>query len=611
MITLNKQTEGLRGAFLLQRSAIALLCLAAFSILVGVIANSFRPTSAANMQEDQVNVGIRRDLAGSISITVKKDTTCANFNETESTLDISLQRSSVAADCLTAAVNTDDINGYTLNINGPASGNLVGEASGDLIEAKSSGTMAAPTVFSNVGTEAAWGFGIPNNQIRGLTLGFDSTYQTLGSSNTTNTAKYAEVPTTPTTFSKTGWANTLDASDAPIDDIYNIYFAATANAGIAGDKYVGTVVISGMVNANPSFLPPALTGQRIQTVTASNCPASRTRVIDARDGATYWVRKVGNLCWMETNLAYAGGGSNYYGDVTPVIPDGSSDATGQVANARIYIPAGSSRTTGTTNPSPNVNGTGQYGYFYNWCAAMSNQPGACQNANVAQPNQGTNDGTNVYNVCPANWRLPNGGAAGELAALNTAVNNGSTSTSAGLLANSLYMFAGGWRDGSFVSTGQYGYIWSSTANDAAKAYVSFFGKSSVNAADYFSKHHGYAVRCVSAATDPADIPNPTDPDVEGPNPPAPSTPAGNGGGAGGNGQVAGNDVNGGDGGVQGEFDKNGTVGGSGKLAATETSMIPLVVGSVVLAAGIGTVIFVAVKRKKKSKKSGGDTGQDW
>lgn len=596
-----------------RRVAFAVLAVTSFSLLAGGIAESFRSGNAASNQDVGMNIGIRRDLAGSISITATNDAPCVNYNESESALDINVGRGSIAADCITIAVNTDDSNGYTLNINGPASGNLVGGLGGGLIEAKSTGTMAAPTTFTNVGTDATWGFGIPNGQIQGLTLGFDSAYQRLGSSNTTNTAKYAEVPTTPTTFSKTGRANVLDASDAPIDDIYNIFFAATASTALPDGTYVGMVTISGMVNANPSFLPPAMTGQRIQTITATNCPTDRTRVIDARDGATYWVRKVGDLCWMETNLAYTGGGSNTYGDAMPAITKGTTGADAIFTSGRYFVPTGSNRTTGTTNPSPNINGTGQYGYLYNWCAAMGNQPAACQGTAATQPNQSTNNGTNIYNVCPANWRLPTGGSGGEVAALNTAVNGGSASNPSGLLKNSLYMYSGNWSNGAFYYQGSDGYYWSSTIFNATDAYTLDFSSSNVDPASDNNKQNGLSVRCVSAATDPAPVPNPEVP-AEGPDPTTPTNPGRTQQTSGG--QLANND--GADAATTdplGEFEKDGVGNGDDKLAATNTNVIPLVVGVVVLVAGISTVATVIIKRYKKSKKAkmgkNLDNGQDW
>ena len=46
----------------------------------------------------------------------------------------------------------------------------------------------------------------------------------------------------------------------------------------------------------------------IQAVTSSNCPTTRTMVVDARDNHTYWIQKLADgRCWMLTNLAYVGG----------------------------------------------------------------------------------------------------------------------------------------------------------------------------------------------------------------------------------------------------------------------------------------------------------------
>ncbi|MDR0979981.1 MAG: hypothetical protein LBM12_02405 [Candidatus Nomurabacteria bacterium] len=623
-----EQVAGLRGLMLVRRFTVAALAISAFAILVGVVADNFRATSALDTdssQEDHVNVGIRRDLAGSLNMTVTNDAPCANYDSSESILELSVGNGALAADCITVKVSTNDVNGYTLNINGPASGNLSGVAEGEAMTAKGD-TMAAPAVFALLGTESAWGFAIPSGQIKGITTGFDASYSVLASGDT-NTAKYAEVPAVPTTFSKTGRANKLNG-EVLVDDIYNIYFAVTASSDLAVDTYTGEVVISGVTNINPSFLPPEQTGERIQTITAANCPTARTRVVDARDGATYWIRKVGDLCWMETNLAYAGGGSNYYGDMVPVMVQGTASADATFTNARYFIPTGANRTSGTANPSPNINGTGQYGYLYNWCAAMGSQAAACQNGAATQPNQGANDGTNIYNVCPAGWRLPTGGNGSELGTLATTFGGNAT----GMLTKGLYMKAGYWSSGSFSYLGQAGKYWTSTVASSDAAYHLDFmsGSTTVNTA--FSKRNGQAVRCVSSATDPVAPVNPTDPDVEGPEPADPATPGSNtDSGDSGNVAVNGDEQGttggttggstGGDGdadkgsvAVAGEFEQDGAGTGSGnKVAAAELDVIPLVAGGAVLVAGVSLVVIVAAKRKKdeNKRKHLDDIGQDW
>lgn len=231
------------------------------------------------------------------------------------------------------------------------------------------------------------------------------------------------------------------------------------------------------------------TNNHMQTVTTANCPTTRTMKVDARDNRTYWVQKLGDgKCWMLTNLAYAGGGTNTYSD-TRTLTNGTGGATSYTV-ASYYVPTGANPTTNPTQPSTSTNGTGQYGYFYNWCAAMGAQTStsACANATTPAPNVNTS-------ICPAGWRLPTGNG-GEFGALNTAVNGGSTSTDAGLLSGWLAQRGGYWSSG-FSYQGSYGYYWSSTQNSATYGYGLGFSSTLVNPASYGYKGGGFAVRCVA------------------------------------------------------------------------------------------------------------------
>jgi uncharacterized protein (TIGR02145 family) len=233
----------------------------------------------------------------------------------------------------------------------------------------------------------------------------------------------------------------------------------------------------------------------LQEITSATCPADRTRVRDARDGATYWVRKIGSLCWMETNLAYAGGGINIFGDVTPAIPMGSS-AT--YTSPTYNVPTGSNRTTGTTDPSTSTTGTGQYGYLYNLCAAMNSQSTACQDSSATQPNQSVNGGTSstLYNICPKNWRLPTGGSGGEFQSLASSL-GWTSGAPTPLFNNGLFMYSGHLGSGSFYNQGSGGYYWSSTIDGAAGAYSLTFTTTNVLPVNSSNKQSGLAVRCVA------------------------------------------------------------------------------------------------------------------
>ena len=584
----------------IKRVASATCAAAAFGVLAGIVANNFQGSHADGSMDI-----ITLAETGSLTITASSDTTCANYDDVNGELSILVRPGAIAADCITINAETDSAWGYTLTIDGPDTGNLAHEGNSSFINA-TTGTMTAPSTFGAQTTAGAWGFGIPLGQIQGNTelgLGFDASYTVLEANNTTNTARYAAVPTSPAIFSVT--------SEASSDD-YNIFFAMSLGGLIPTGAYSGQVVISGLMNVavppepTVSAIAPnngtvlggtavtitgdnfmmdsgslvvsvmigtfpcdsinvssnttltcttsagsvgaqdvivntmggtatltggftynaagVATGDNIQTVTAANCPTTRTRVVDARDNSSYWIRKVGDLCWMETNLAYKGGGTNTYGD-TMTITAGTSSAgtvnansTGSSAvcygsNASMntngqgcfWEPTGSNITAGATDPSTSTSGTGQYGVLYNWCAAMGNQSAACQTGAATQPNQSVNGGTGagatgttIYNVCPSGRRLPTGEATtGEFTLLNNTLNSGSTSSPTGLFTNGLYMYAGYFANGSFIYQGSDGGYWSSTVVSAASAFRLAFFSSNVYPANSSNKGYGLSVRCVA------------------------------------------------------------------------------------------------------------------
>jgi general secretion pathway protein G len=231
----------------------------------------------------------------------------------------------------------------------------------------------------------------------------------------------------------------------------------------------------------------------IQTITAANCPSTRTQVQDARDGHTYWVQKLADgKCWMLTNLGYAGGGTNTYSD-TKTLANGTGGSATYTAAQYYVTPATTNFTTEPTAPSTSTDGTGQYGYLYNFCGANGGQTGngACSSTDSTAVNT-------TISICPSGWRLPTGtGNGGEFGALNTAINGGSTTTDAGLIGTPWLAQRGGdWNSG-FSDQGSYGNYWSSTQNSATNAYNLFFAKALVSQFDYNNKNYGYAVRCIA------------------------------------------------------------------------------------------------------------------
>lgn len=235
-------------------------------------------------------------------------------------------------------------------------------------------------------------------------------------------------------------------------------------------------------------------GDFIQEITSANCPTTRTRAVDARDNHTYWVQELADgKCWMLTNLAYAGGGTDTYGDVKSLTNGGTYTYT---APRYYVVPSTTNFTTEPTAPSTSTDGTGQYGYLYNWCGAMGGQTStsACANGTSPLPDTATS-------VCPDGWRLPTGNG-GEFGALNTSVNGGSTTSNTGLRTSWLGQYGGSWAFSSFSGQGERGLYWSSTQASATNTrLLSIYADPEIltnpDVTGSGGKASGFAIRCVA------------------------------------------------------------------------------------------------------------------
>ncbi len=233
----------------------------------------------------------------------------------------------------------------------------------------------------------------------------------------------------------------------------------------------------------------------LQNVTQASCPAVPTVAVDARDGHTYWIQELADgKCWMLTNLAYAGGGTNTYSDVVALTDGtgmGASNENNYSTPTYYVVPSTTNFTIDPTTPSTSTDGTGQYGYLYNWCAAMGGQAtAACNSTTTPAPNLGVT-------ICPSGWRLPTGGSGGEFASLNSAVNGGATNTDAGLLSNWYAQRSGAYIVG-FTGVGTTGNYWSSSMiNGTGANRISFSATNSTPVTNYVT-YVGIAVRCLAA-----------------------------------------------------------------------------------------------------------------
>ena len=193
---------------------------------------------------------------------------------------------------------------------------------------------------------------------------------------------------------------------------------------------------------------------------------------------------------MLTNLGYAGSGTNTYSDIK-TLTNGTGGSTTYTVASYYVTPSTTNFTTEPTAPSTSADGTGQYGYLYNFCGANGGQTGngACSNTVSTAVNT-------TISICPSGWRLPTSNS-GEFTVLNTAINGGSTTIDAGLIGTPWLAQRGGhWYNG-FWNQGTIGNYWSSIINSGPSAYSLYFRSGWVYPTYDQSKDSGLAVRCIA------------------------------------------------------------------------------------------------------------------
>lgn len=233
----------------------------------------------------------------------------------------------------------------------------------------------------------------------------------------------------------------------------------------------------------------------MQTVTDANCSTTRTLAVDARDQRSYWIQKMADgKCWMLTNLAYAGGGTNTYND-TRSLQDGTSDGAYTYSSPKYYIHTSANPTSNSTQPSLTTDGGAtnpQYGYLYNWCAAMGAQTSTATCANATTPAFDAD-----LSVCPSGWRLPSNNTNLELPTLTSSLGVGNNTAGSTTLRTEWYaQYAGYWNAG-FSGQGTRSNFWSRTQNSASQANSLYIASTSVVPMSANSKYLGVSVRCIA------------------------------------------------------------------------------------------------------------------
>lgn len=245
----------------------------------------------------------------------------------------------------------------------------------------------------------------------------------------------------------------------------------------------------------------------MQTFSSAHCSALATftgsnseaviQLTDSRGGTpqTYEVAKLADdNCWMLNNLKL--GSTSGAITLTPAdsnvastftLPQVTTSGAADPDNPRAYGPVPGDTGSGATN----------YGYLYNWSAATAGE------SRTTMPAE---SGNASHSICPASWRLPNGGCpSSDFGQLDVAFGgtgayaSGSQSTAnwqpSGPFRGS---FSGYWADG-FLVQGDAGYLWSASARPGYPNYAfsARFVPSSVYPGDGGNaRYSGVGVRCL-------------------------------------------------------------------------------------------------------------------
>jgi uncharacterized protein (TIGR02145 family) len=243
----------------------------------------------------------------------------------------------------------------------------------------------------------------------------------------------------------------------------------------------------------------------MQVYTNNNDDDKLMALTDIRDGQVYLVGKLadGN-CWMLNNLKLG----SLVNDITLtpadtnvttdwVLPRIDNTNVNPYYDApRLYAFVAGQSNFSTTKPNSeevNIDSKDFAGYYYNWCAATAGTLSTTCTPQIVMPTDAVQD------ICPAGWRIPKGGNAGdtsnEFDQLSAKMagytdNQGQYEDDFDYFDPTFienFLFEGPFRGvlagsgGSWVNLGLYGYIWSMsyTTYSAQNAFGLSFAESSI------------------------------------------------------------------------------------------------------------------------------------
>ena len=208
---------------------------------------------------------------------------------------------------------------------------------------------------------------------------------------------------------------------------------------------------------------------------------------DIRDSQDYTVSKLKDTkIWQINNLNL--GANDISTNLTNANTNINSTISASTFNSWNRTSSGNTASYTAPKFSP-VSSTNTDGVLYNYCAASANT--------YCYPDTDTADHGNAqYDLCPAGWRLPTGGAGGEFDALYTNYNSPTLIQASIEDGGAAFILAGYFNSGTPTQYGGNGIYWASTRYDATNMYRLQFNTTTVNQNNKNLRYYGYSIRCL-------------------------------------------------------------------------------------------------------------------
>ena len=372
------------------------------------------------------------NIAPALTLTTSTNSLALNLDPSSKTFD---------SKDLTVTVGTNNATGYKLTLSTPNDNtNLERDTSGDTTAISATiPTLDTGTYTESTFTANKWGYKI-----------------------NTNTAIPSIITSDYIPFTS---GNTLMERDTAVNqDQTELTFASKIDylqpAGAYSTTLQFNIVANPLVDYMQNFTP-----EMCRTLASSD----NYTVVDKRDNNDYTVRYINGNCWMTQNLRFIGKTGDPAGTMTLDSTTSNVEST-YTPSSPLTISYGD-LTAGDTYDYARIHNSGDTttGVWYNYAATSAMTTIGSSNSTV-----------NVYNICPAGWRLPTEPEQQSIFSYKADYH----------ILGAGYYVSGTWRDGGID-------FWSSSTPTNAQARQGLYATSSLFQSTYGNRVYGYTVRCIA------------------------------------------------------------------------------------------------------------------